>query len=278
VSSSTQIQSERTATGARAPGTGALVVWRHHILVRISHWFAIPLLLGLILSGISIYWASPVYQHNPDPQSGAFDYFADAGIWVCAHIPWLRYYPEPADWVYNHISLGPLMLAFALRFHWLCAYLLMLNGLAYLGGLILGGGWRSLLPRLGDARGVLQVARYYLGLPYAILARRRQTHPGFRTKYNPLQRLAYFAVAAAGFLAVATGWAIHKPAQLSWLAAIFGGFDKARVWHFWLMWFFVVFVIPHVVLVIAAGWDTLRSMITGWSTKFVRSEVSDHEL
>ena len=26
------------------------------------------------------------------------------------------------------------------------------------------------------------------------------------------------------------------------------------------------------------GWDTLRSMITGWSTKFKRSEVSDHEL
>ena len=90
------------------------------------------------------------------------------------------------------------MLAFALRFRWLCAYLLMLNGLVYLAGLILGGGWRSLLPRLSDARGVLQVARYYLGLPYALLARRRQTHPGFRTKYNPLQRLAYLVVAVAG--------------------------------------------------------------------------------
>ena len=278
MSSSTQIQSGRMATDARAPRTRALVVCRHHILVRISHWLTIPLLLGLILSGISIYWASPVYQHNPDPQSGTFDYFADAGIWICAHIPWLHNYADPADWVYNHISLGPFMLAFALRFHWLCAYFLMLNGLVYLAGLILGGGWRSLLPRLSDARGVLQVARYYLGLPYAILFRRRQTHPGVRTKYNPLQRLAYFAVAAAGFLAVATGWAIHKPAQLSWPTAIFGGFDKARVWHFWLMWFFVVFVIPHVVLVIAAGWDTLRSMITGWSTKFVRSEVSNNDL
>ena len=275
MSSSRQVQSERMATGARAHRNRTLVVCRHHLLVRISHWLTIPLLLGLILSGISIYWASPVYQHNPDPQSGTFDYFADAGIWICAHIPWLRHYADPADWVYNHISLGPFMLAFALRFHWLCAYLLMLNGLVYLAGLILGGGWRSLLPR--DARGVLQVTRYYLGLPYAILARRRQRNRGFRTKYNPLQRLAYFSVAAAGFLAVATGWAIHKPAQLSWLAAIFGGFDKARVWHFWLMWFFVVFVIPHVVLVIAAGWDTLRSMITGWSTKFV-PEVSDHEL
>ena len=278
MSSSRKIQSELMARGARAPRTRALVVCRHQLLVRISHWLTTPLLLGLILSGISIYWASPVYQHNPDQQSGTFDYFADAGIWICAHIPWLHHYASPADWVYNHISLGPFMLAFALRFHWLCAYLLMLNGLLYLAGLILGGGWRSLLPRLSDARGVPQMARYYLGLPYAMLARRRQTHPVYRTKYNPLQRLAYFTVAVAGFLAVATGWAIHKPAQLSWLAASFGGFDKARVWHFWLMCFFVVFVIPHVVLVIADGWDTLRSMITGWSTRFVRSEVTDHEL
>jgi hypothetical protein len=30
--------------------------------------------------------------------------------------------------------------------------------------------------------------------------------------------------------------------------------------------------------VITDGWDTLRSMITGWSTRFKRSEVSDHEL
>src|ERR1700751_4617558 len=101
--------------------------------------------------------------------------------------------------------------------------------------------------------------------------------PAFKQNTPLFQRLAYFAVVAAGFLVVATGWAIHKPAQLAGLAAIFGGFDRARVWHFWLMWFFVVFVIPHVVLVIAAGGETLRGMITGWSNKFVRSEVSDHE-
>ena len=265
-------------TGVRAPKPRGLVVRRHHLLVRISHWLTIPLLLGLILSGISIYWASPIYQHDPNPTTGSVDYLADAGTWICAHIPWLHHCADPANWVYNHASLGPSMLAFALRFHWLCAYLFMLNGLLYLVGLGIGGGWRSLLLRLSDPRGVLQMARYYLGLPYAILARRQQIHPSFRTKYNPLQRLAYFAVAVAGFLAVATGWAIHKPAQLSWLTAIFGGFDNARVWHFWLMWFFIVFVIPHVVLVIADGWDTLRSMITGWSTKFTHSNVSDHEV
>ena len=54
---------ETMTTGARASQPGALVVRRHHLLVRISHWLNIPLLLGLILSGISIYWASPIYQH-----------------------------------------------------------------------------------------------------------------------------------------------------------------------------------------------------------------------
>jgi thiosulfate reductase cytochrome b subunit len=97
-------------------------------------------------------------------------------------------------------------------------------------------------------------------------------HPRFNTKYNALQRLAYFSVPVAGLLSVFTGWAIHKPMQLHWLTAIFGDYDKARIWHFWLMWIFILFVVPHVILVLADGWDTLRSMIVGWSTRTERSE------
>ena len=243
------------------------VARKHHLLVRWSHWLNVPILLGLILSGIAIYWASPIYQHKPDPQTGNFDYLADVGIWICAHVPGLHHYSSPPDWVYNHISLGPGMLGVALRLHWLCAYLFMLNGLVYVAGLVIGGGWRSLLPRTADLRDALKMIRYYTGLPFAWLARRTWLHPRFNTKYNPLQRIAYFSVPVAGFLSVATGWAMHKPMQLYWLAAIFGGYDKARIWHFWLMWLFVVFVVPHVILVLADGWDTLRSMIVGWSMR-----------
>src|SRR6266436_3401422 len=67
--------------------------------------------------------------------------------------------------------------------------------------------------------------------------------------------------------------AIHKPMQLHWLAGLFGGYNAARVWHFWLMWVYFLFVVPHVILVFADGWDTLRSMIVGWSTRAARSEV-----
>jgi conserved hypothetical protein len=34
-----------------------------------------------------IYWASPVYQHKPDPLTGNSDPLADVGIWICAHVP-----------------------------------------------------------------------------------------------------------------------------------------------------------------------------------------------
>jgi thiosulfate reductase cytochrome b subunit len=249
------------------------VARRHHLLVRWSHWLNVPILAGLILSGISVYWSSPIYQHKPDPLTGNFDTAADIGIWICAHVPGLHHYSSPPDWVYNHLSLGPGMLAAALRLHWLCAYAFMLNGAVYLAGLVAGGGWRGLLPRRTDVLDAFRMFRYYIGLPLAKLARRAWPHPVFSTKYNALQRVAYFSVPMAGLFSVATGWAIHKPMQFHWLAAIFGGFDTARVWHFWLMWVFMLFVIPHVVLVFADGWDTFRGMIVGWSVRAGRSEV-----
>src|SRR5215471_8370797 len=151
VSSGRSNSDETMTTGAQAPKPRALVIRRHHPLVRISHWLTIPLLLGLILSGISIYWASPVYKHRPDPVSGSVDPLADIGVWICAHVPGLQQYNSPPDWVYNHISLGPHMLAAALRLHWLCAYLFMLNGLVFVIGLLMGGGWRALVPRRADS-------------------------------------------------------------------------------------------------------------------------------
>jgi thiosulfate reductase cytochrome b subunit len=273
MSHSTPPASEPNCTSTLLEDPGVLVAKKHHLLVRWSHWLNVPILLGLILSGISIYWASPIYQHKPDPITGNFDVAADIGIWICAHLPGLHPYSSPPDWIYNHMSLGPGMLASALRVHWLCAYLFMLNGMVYVAGLVLGRGWRSLLPRRSDVFEALKMFRYYIGFPFAKLIRRKWLHPRFNTKYNALQRTAYFSVPVAACLSVATGWAIHKPIQFYWLAALFGGYNAARVWHFWLMWLYILFVVPHVILVFADGWDTLRSMIVGWSTRVKRSEA-----
>jgi len=153
----------------------------------------------------------------------------------------------------------------------------MLNGMVYVAGLIMGGGWRSLLLRRTDLYGSLRMFRYYLGFPFAKITRRQWPHLRFKTKYDPLQRASYFFIPVAGFLSVATGWAIHKPMQFHSLAAIFGGFDAARVWHFWLMWVSILFVVPHVILVFTDGWDTFRSMIVGWSARVKRSEVTAND-
>lgn len=256
------------------------IAHKHHWLVRLSHWLNIPILLMLGLSGISIYWAAPVYHHSADPTDGT-DYLADIGVWVTKHLPPLAhgYAVTPTDaqtakgvepgsnWFYNHFSLGTGELAQALNLHWFFAYLFMANGAIYVIGLMVGGGYKSLLPRRTDVADALKMIRFYLGLLPAKLARKPWPHPEVKGKYNALQRSAYFSMPIFGLLAVLTGWAIHKPQQLGWLQDLFGGYDYARVWHFWIMWVFASFVIPHVILVIADGWDTFRSMVTGWSSR-----------
>jgi len=266
---------EVTAPATAAPATPDRVVVQHHSLVRISHWLNVPILLAMILSGLSICWAAPVLRHAPRARTGSTDYLADLGYWAVAHVPGQKGFATPRTWFYDHFSLGHGILAEALRLHWLFAYLFMANGLLYLLGLALGGGYRSLLPRLSDARGSLAMMRYYAGLLPAKLLRRHWPHPPLREKYNPLQKLGYLSMPLAGGAAVATGWAMHKPAQLGWLERLFGGYDRARFFHFFLLWLFVAFVIPHVVLVIADGWDTFRSMVVGWSERVPRRSDDD---
>jgi thiosulfate reductase cytochrome b subunit len=265
----------------RAPASAeTVVVPKHHWLVRWTHWANIPLLLGMGLSGLSIYWAAPVYKHLADA-NGNEDSLADIGLWVARHEPWRHSYGPSDSWVagthysttwfYDHFSLGTGMLAEALNIQWLFAYLFMLNGLLYLVGLGLGGGYKSLLPRPTDLRDAVKMQIYYMGLPFAKLAKRPWPHPVITTKYNALQRMAYFSMPVMGSLSVLTGWAIHKPQQLGWLQGLFGGYDYTRVWHFWLTWIFAAFVIPHVLLVFADGWDTFRSMVVGWSDRVPKS-------
>src|SRR5712692_6342806 len=191
MSDSTLPASEPNSTSTLLEEPGVLVAKKHHLLVRWSHWLNLPILLGLIVSGISIYWASPVYQHKPDPNTGSVDVAADIGICICSHVPGLHHYNSPPDWFYNHLSLGPGMLAIALRLHWLCAYSFMLNGMVYLAGLVMGGGWRSLLLRRTDLFDSFKMLRYYLGLPFAKLIRLKWPYARNDTKYNALQRAAY---------------------------------------------------------------------------------------
>ncbi|MEO5989003.1 MAG: cytochrome b/b6 domain-containing protein [Candidatus Eisenbacteria bacterium] len=240
------------------------IVRRHHALVRISHWLNVPLLLLLIASGLSIHWAAPVFLHAPDPVTGSRDIVGDVGVALDRVIPTRG---ASRDWIYDHFGLGTRKLAEYLQLHWLLAYLFMANGLLYLIGLLAGGGWRVLIPRPSDPGGAVAMMRYYAGLiPMAIL-RRPWPHPPVKGPYNALQRGGYFTVIVAGALVVLSGWAMHKPSQLGWLERLFIDYNGARVVHFACMVLLGLFVVPHVILVIADGFDTFRSMVTGWSKR-----------
>jgi thiosulfate reductase cytochrome b subunit len=243
------------------------IVRKHHRLVRLSHWLNLPILFMLVTSGLAVYWASPVFVHPPDPATGSRDYLADAGAAIARHLPGTVPQAELRFWFYRHFSLGVYALAPALRLHWLFAYLFMGCGLLYLAGLVDGGGYRSLIPRRSDPMEALDMMRYYAGLVPMRLLRRPWPHPRIEGKYNALQRGAYLSMPLFGLLAIASGWAMHKPAQLGWLERLFGSYDGARIVHFITMWVFVAFLVPHVILVIADGWDTMRSMVVGWSRR-----------
>ncbi|MGH7731677.1 MAG: cytochrome b/b6 domain-containing protein [Candidatus Eiseniibacteriota bacterium] len=248
------------------------MVHKHHALVRLAHWVNVPVLSGLIASGLAIYWAAPVFVHARDPVTQSRDYLLDLGATIASLLHDRG--GDPRTWIYDHFSLGTGMLARSLRLHWALAYLLMLNGALYLVGLFAGGGWRALVPRRTDWGEAWAMIRFYLGVIPMAIRRRPWPHPRVRSKYNALQRGAYAAVIGAGLLAVLSGWAMHKPVQLGWLERMFVDYDGARIVHFACTIVLGAFIVPHVVLVIADGWDTFRSMVVGWS---VRVKESPHE-
>jgi thiosulfate reductase cytochrome b subunit len=110
----------------------------------------------------------------------------------------------------------------------------VLNGLLYLGYLLVAGEWRPLLFRPRDVRPAIEMQKYYLHL--------RREHPP-QGKHNALQKGAYSFIVVLGMLSVVTGLSLWKPVLLSWLTALFGGYELARYWHFVAVWLFVAFTL-----------------------------------
>ncbi|WP_413728157.1 cytochrome b/b6 domain-containing protein [Sodalis sp. RH19] len=81
-------------------------------------------------------------------------------------------------------------------------------------------------------------------------------------RYNAIQKAFYWFALACGLLLVLSGLSMWKPVQLYRLAALFGGFDRARYVHFFAMSGIVLFAVVHVAMVIAVP-STFWPMITG---------------
>lgn len=164
-----------------------------------------------------------------------------------------KWYPFQGDSPPSWLRFGG-WLAGARHWHFAIAWFLVINGLIYLAYEIATGEWRRrvFLPRR-DASNAFRMFAYYLRL--------RRTPPP-EDFYNGLQRLAYTSAIVFAIVIVLSGLAIYKPVQLSWLTALFGGYDAARVVHFACLVLLTLFALNHIVLVLLHP-RTLVAMLTG---------------
>ena len=202
---------------------------KHLVAIRWFHWINFPLLFIMIWSGTLIYWAYPIYHIGP-----------------------LKFFPA---WVYSTLHIDH-RLADGMALHFLFMWLFVANGIAYVAYTLISGEWRMLLPRsLATFRDAWQVVLHDLHL---------RGDPPVQGKYNAAQQVTYSAIILMGIGSVLSGLAIYKPAQLAWLAALFGGYRGARLAHFALTIGYLLFFVVHVVQVALAGWNNFRSMVIGW--------------
>jgi thiosulfate reductase cytochrome b subunit len=142
-------------------------------------------------------------------------------------------------------------LAGALQWHFAAMWLLVVNGIVYLLYGIVSGHFRaSFFPLTARA-----IAREFANVFRGRLSHRVGT-------YNAVQKMAYLAVILLGIVLVLSGLSIWKPVQFQSLAAIMGGYEGARLVHFFAMAGVVGFIVVHLALVILVP-RTLPPMFTG---------------
>jgi thiosulfate reductase cytochrome b subunit len=277
------IDTGKLAGGPTPVGTGRpprrKLIYRHSIVVRVTHWINVLCLTILLMSGLQIFNAHPAlywgrlsdFSHPVlsmtavQPEGGsqrgvtmvfghAFDTTGLLGLSQDGGHPWARGFPTWAT------LPGEQSLAEGRLWHFFFAWLFVVNGAIYLlAGLLGGHVWRDLLPTWHQLRRI---------------GRTTWDHVLFRFPkgdearyYNVLQKLAYLAV-VFGFLPfmLLTGLTMspRMDAAFPQLLALFGGRQSARTIHFVLAWLLVGFVLVHLFMVLVSGvWNNLRSMLTG---------------
>ncbi len=189
----------------------------HPLVVRVTHWINAFAILIMAASGWRIYNASPLFGFR---------------------------FP-------NDLTLGG-WLAGALQWHFAALWLLVLNGIVYVGYGIFSGHFRRKLFPL-TPRAVLSDMLTAL--------RGKLAHDDLAV-YNAAQRAAYLAIILCLAVLVLSGLAIWKPVQLQELAALMGGYEGARLVHFFAMALMVFIALVHIVMVILVP-RTFPTIVTG---------------
>ncbi len=148
------------------------------------------------------------------------------------------------------ITLGG-WLGGALALHFAMMWLLVINGLIYIMYGIKSGHFRN------DIFG-LHPNSIYNKKP---LSFKLLTVHGIG-EYNLIQRFLYAFVITVLIILIISGLAIWKPAQFDELTTLLGGYDFARVIHFYAMVGLVGFVIIHILAGLLVR-GSITSMITG---------------
>lgn len=254
---------------------------RHSVVVRITHWLNALCLSFLLLSGLQIFNAHPrlywgKYGADADRAFLVIDSEQHGGV---LH-GFLRIGPVSIEttgflgasregdvitarafpaWLtipsYQDLGAGR-------HWHFFFAWLLVINGLVYLGhGLWSGHIHRDLLP----SREQLRLRHWWREI--IDHARLRFAKGEAARRYNSLQKVTYLLVIFVLLPLVAlTGLAMSPGlnAVFPFLPDLFGGRPSARTLHFITTSLLVLFFVVHVMMVVASGlWNNLRSMICG---------------
>jgi thiosulfate reductase cytochrome b subunit len=151
----------------------------------------------------------------------------------------------------KQITLGG-WLGGALLWHFAAIWLLFFNGLIYLFLNIVSGRFKArLFPiRIRDLINDL------------IAALKGKLAHDTLSEYNSVQKLAYLFVIVDVILLVLSGLVVWKSVQFPLLRELMGGYDSARVIHFFAMAALVAFTAIHV-LMVALVPKTFIMMIRG---------------
>jgi thiosulfate reductase cytochrome b subunit len=273
-------ESSRALPVSDHPTGGKLLIRRHSLAVRVMHWVNFITLTIMLMSGLQIFNAHPALywgatSHFSQPLLSMYAMEDNQGhTWGVTSVGSHTFvttgvfgWSKGADGNYTERGFprwatlpSDRWLAMGRSWHLFFAWILVLNGAAYvLHGVLSGHLQRDLWLRRADWRrlGHTLLEHLRLRFPRGDEARR----------YNGIQKLAYlFVVFVVGPLIVLTGLTMspNMDAGYPWLLSIFDGRQSARTIHFVCAVTLVVFFLVHVVMVMVSGlWNNVRSMLTG---------------
>jgi thiosulfate reductase cytochrome b subunit len=143
-------------------------------------------------------------------------------------------------------------LAGALQWHFAAMWLLLFNGIVYLVLNIASGRFFAKFFPLSPSAVIRDLASALTG---------KLSHADLR-HYNAVQKLAYLVVILDLIVLVLSGLAIWKSVQFPLLRELMGGYDSARVVHFFAMSVLFAFLVVHLAMVVLVP-RSLIAMLRG---------------